>query len=69
MWGSSGTRRYKETPWWNERIKAAVKRKNEAWREWFKNKTDENKEKWKRLSKAAKKMIRVCTETSMEQIC
>jgi hypothetical protein len=29
----SGRRRYKETPWWTDRIKEAVKRKINAWRE------------------------------------
>ena len=40
-----------------------INRKNEVWREWFKNRTDENKEKWKRLSKAAKK------EYAQKQAC
>lgn len=46
--------RHQETIWWNERIAEAVKRKTTVWREWFKNRTEENKDKWKRLSKAIK---------------
>jgi hypothetical protein len=36
-----GKEKHKETPWWTDRIKQAVKKKNKAWREWFKDRTDE----------------------------
>jgi hypothetical protein len=35
----SGRRRYKETPWWTDRIKV-VRRKSNAWREWFKERPE-----------------------------
>jgi hypothetical protein len=41
----SGRRRYKETPWWTDRIKEAVRRKNNAWREWFKEMRKEKKKR------------------------
>lgn len=59
--------RDKETPWWNERIAEAVKRKNNAWREWFKNRTEHNRDKWKRLSRAARKMIALAKKMSWEK--
>ena len=34
-----------------------LEEKSDAWRTWFKDKTDENKTRWKILAKAAKKMI------------
>ena len=36
-----------------DRIKEVVKRKNTAWREWFRDRTEEKNKKWKRLDKAA----------------
>jgi hypothetical protein len=27
-------------------------KRNKAWRKWFKNRTDEKREKWRRLNKA-----------------
>jgi hypothetical protein len=53
-----GKKKHKETPWWIDRIKKAVKKKNKAWREWFKDRTDEKTERGKRLDKAAKLMIK-----------
>jgi hypothetical protein len=53
-----GKNKYKETPWWTDRIKETVKKKNKAWREWFKDRTDEKREQGKRLDKAAKLMIK-----------
>ena len=40
-----------------DRIKEVVKRKNTAWREWFRDRTEEKKEKLKKLEKAAKQII------------
>lgn len=28
-------RRYKEIPWWNNRIAEEIKKKNYVWREWY----------------------------------
>ena len=53
-----------ETPWWNTRIAEAIKKKNSAWREWYKDRIDEKKEKWKRLDKASKQMIRFAKKDS-----
>jgi hypothetical protein len=53
-----GEKKHKETPWCTDGIKEAVKKKNKAWREWFKDRADEKREKWKRLDKAAQFMIK-----------
>jgi hypothetical protein len=53
-----GRRRYKETPWWTDSIKETVRRKYQAWGEWFNNRTDNKKENLKRLDKAAKCTIK-----------
>ncbi|KAG8250338.1 hypothetical protein J6590_103843 [Homalodisca vitripennis] len=55
-------RREKETAWWNERIAEAVKNKNRAWREWFKDSSNEKRDKWKRLARASAKMMKEAKE-------
>jgi hypothetical protein len=46
MW-EKGKKKHKETPWWTDRIKEAVKKKKKAWREWFKDRTDEKRKSGK----------------------
>ena len=52
--------------WWNERIGAAMKGKNEAWREWFKDRSEEKREKWKRLAKVTGKIIKIAKVKTWE---
>jgi hypothetical protein len=39
-------KKYKDTPWWTDRIKEAINRKNTALREWFSDRTEEKNEKY-----------------------
>jgi hypothetical protein len=41
--GKNGRRRHNETHWWTDRIREAVRRKNNAWKEWFSDRTDNKK--------------------------
>uniref|UniRef100_A0A8D8LKZ5 Craniofacial development protein 2 n=2 Tax=Cacopsylla melanoneura TaxID=428564 RepID=A0A8D8LKZ5_9HEMI len=54
---TSGRRRWKETPWWNERVKSAVCEKNNMFRIYFKNRTLENRDKYKRSKQNAKTVV------------
>ena len=42
----SGRMKEKETPWWNERVKEAVKEKKKAWHEWNRDRKEEGKRKY-----------------------
>ena len=37
---TSGQKRWKETPWWNARVKEKVATKNKAFRTWFQERTE-----------------------------
>ncbi|KAI5752049.1 hypothetical protein M8J77_013306 [Diaphorina citri] len=54
---TSGKRKSKETPWWNDEAKAATKNKNDAFRKYFQLRTDEAKEEYKHAKREAKRVI------------
>ena len=54
---TSNRKRCKETPWWNERVKEAVGRKNKAFRVWFQERTDLAREDYKIKKKEANKIV------------
>ena len=54
---TSSIKRWKETPWWNERAKEAVGRKNKAFREWFQQRTTETREDYYAKKKEAKRIV------------
>ncbi|KAL1446149.1 hypothetical protein WDU94_012366 [Cyamophila willieti] len=64
---TSGKRRWKETRWWNERVKTAVLEKNKAFRIYFKNRTPENKEQYQRSKRNAKTIVREERQAWLEE--
>ncbi|KAL1447116.1 hypothetical protein WDU94_005460 [Cyamophila willieti] len=54
---SSGKKRTKETPWWNDETKKATTKKNSAFREHFKKRTDETKRTYRDAKKEAARVI------------
>ncbi|KAI5754231.1 hypothetical protein M8J77_006965 [Diaphorina citri] len=54
---TGGVRKWKETPWWNERTRKAVLEKNNMFRNYFKRRTPENKEKYKEAKINAQRVI------------
>ena len=51
----SDKKKLKEAPWWTDKMKETMQKKNKAWRKWFKDRTDEKRKTWKRLDKISKK--------------
>ncbi|KAI5734098.1 hypothetical protein M8J77_002409 [Diaphorina citri] len=54
---TSNKRRWKETPWWNDTVRAAVLEKNKMFRQYFRNRTNENKLIYQRAKKEAEKIV------------
>jgi exonuclease III len=54
---TSGKRRWKETPWWNDRTREAVEKKNKALRKLFKERTPETEREYKDRKKDAKLIV------------
>ncbi|KAL1446168.1 hypothetical protein WDU94_012372, partial [Cyamophila willieti] len=50
-------RKYKETPWWNNETKNATTTKNNAFRTYFENRTQENRQKYKEAKAEAERVI------------
>jgi hypothetical protein len=49
-WGQkNGRRRREETPWWTDGMKEAVRRKNNARREWFNDRIDDIKREMEKI--------------------
>ena len=47
----------KETPWWNDRVKQAVKEKQMAWRKWVGSKNTQNWQNYKNVKKSCRKVV------------
>lgn len=54
---TSNKRRWKETPWWNNTVKMAILHKNNSFRNYFNNSTNENKIIYQEAKREANKIV------------
>ena len=55
---AGGRKKEKQTPWWNESVKEAVKRKQKAWQKMEADRTQENIEEYRRVKSNLKTMVK-----------
>ena len=54
---SKGGKKREETWWWNEQVAEVIKRKNEGYKKWRKDRGEENLEAYKVLKKEARREV------------
>ena len=59
--------RHKETWWWNEEVAKAVKNKREIFKNWQKNKTNQNREHYREAKRNCKKSIAIAKKAKSEK--
>ena len=64
----SGKRKRKETPWWNENVKAAVKQKKETWKKKEEDRSIENILKYEQSKKEVKETVKLEKQKSMVKL-
>ena len=66
---SKGGRYIEKESWWlNEEVQEAVKNKKEAFKDWKRTRSDEDKETMKRLNKISKEECAIAKETGYEDL-
>ena len=59
--------RERETWWWCEEVRQAIKEKRKAFREWQANRTEEKREVYKEKTRQAKRAVAVAKETAWQE--
>lgn len=54
---TSNRKRWKETLWWNDRVKEEIAKKNKAFRTWFQQRTEETRKEYTEKKKVAKRVV------------
>uniref|UniRef100_A0A1W7R9N5 Endonuclease-reverse transcriptase HmRTE-e01 n=1 Tax=Hadrurus spadix TaxID=141984 RepID=A0A1W7R9N5_9SCOR len=65
---TSGKRKERETKWWNERVKNAVKEKKEMWRIWDKNREEESRRKYEDAKRKCKRVVNEEKKKCLEEL-
>ena len=57
MWKEEGRKNHGDTWWWNEEVRKAIQQKKVAYKKMCKNRSEENKAKYKNIKNRTKKVV------------